>query len=259
MLLLVMTFTANAQNQAPSRDAHRIELSEVTPSNHDQLDDPVFYSILNIKNTPEQGFEDESQETAPTHFQDSRPFETRRQDETNRNFGNNILGLNPFHITTVGVGFSISYERALDEDNYFSFYIPATLSFPVESDIYRNANPYFFLSPGLKIYPTGGKGKVRYGVGPSLVMVYARDDLYPDYYPQYPGISFKPNEPIFMLGMMVTNSLNMNPNEHLHLSLELGLGTTYYHSFRGMYTSTGSFGQAPQILVDFGFKMGYRF
>ena len=58
----------------------------------------------------------------------------------------------------------------------------------------------------------------------------------------------------YKLGMMITNSLNVNPTKRLHMGLELGLGFTYLDNI-----DNNNFSDGPLNLVQFGFKVGYRF
>lgn len=179
-------------------------------------------------------------------------------------YGNHILSFSPFQANNAGVGFGLSYEAALDENHFFSFYLPVSISFPPENSGYYGSpgqSPYFFVSPGLKIYPTGGKGKIRYSVGPNLTMIYAHDYVHQYPFGPYPGTQpLYRKENIFLLGLMVTNGLNMNPTEHLHLALEIGVGASYYSSTGHNYGSNiGGLSETPAPLIQVGFKMGYRF
>ena len=56
----------------------------------------------------------------------------------------------------------------------------------------------------------------------------------------------------FLVGMMVNNSLNVNPSEHLYIGLELGLGFTYIDKVNDIK-------QGANPLVQGAFKVGYRF
>jgi hypothetical protein len=183
-------------------------------------------------------------------------------------YGKNILSASPMSVTDRGVGFGLGYERSLDNKGIFSLNLPVIYAFNVDDDQYYNYTPgvydrveyMLYAYPGVKIYPTGAFGKVRYGVGPSLVI--AAGQQYDDrgYY-NYPN-PYDPNDPWqtwgprygsrFMLGTMINNSLNINPTSHLYLGLELGLGVTYLNTFEGR-----NFGTDP--LVQLSFRIGYRF
>ncbi len=182
-------------------------------------------------------------------------------------YGKNLLTVAPVVITDQGVGFGLSYERSLDGKGMFSFYLPLAYSFRVQEDNYfwgpggYNKTEYMaYAYPGVKIYPTGAFGKVRYGIGPSLVLGVGEQydnsyySGYPDIivYPPYPGSSNPAYVSRFVLGAMVNNSLNINPTERLYLGMELGLGVTYMNKWDNWNGRT-------QPLVQAAFRIGYRF
>lgn len=191
------------------------------------------------------------------------------REESNRpklKYGRNIIALAPLQITE-GVGLGLSYERVLDKRGILSLYIPAAVAFNGNNSggeffpggYYNNYGPYnenyntYYIMPGLKIYPTGSKGKIRYAVGPSFALVFGQQYNY-YYYNTYPYTStpvYK-MEDRFAFGMMINNSLNMQPTPHLYLGLELGLGVTYIQKVGGVDVGTNTLGQ-------FAFKIGYRF
>jgi hypothetical protein len=109
----------------------------------------------------------------------------------------------------------------------------------------------FYLMPGIKIYPTGGFGKVKYAIGPSLVVADGTKtgEIYDPY---YGGTNQFISEDHFMLGMMVNQSVNINPTPRLYLGSEFGFGFTYINSLAGINQTTAG-------LVQFSFKVGYRF
>lgn len=187
-------------------------------------------------------------------------------------YGKNILSISPMFIAD-GVGVGLSYERMLDRKGIVSFYLPAGVAIRTD-DRYNYASPYYsgsggyyyggntsidyanvYIMPGVKIYPTGSKGKVRYAVGPNIAMVYGKTpkDGYlgtdpTTGYPMYG--SYMADR--FTLGVMVTNSLNLQPTPHLSLGMELGLGVSYINQHDGI--SQGETG-----LAQFSFRIGYRF
>jgi hypothetical protein len=105
-----------------------------------------------------------------------------------------------------------------------------------------------YAMPGIKIYPTGSFGTVRYAVGPSLVIASGEKSYVPNslYNPAYH------TDTHFMLGMVVNNSLNINPNPHVYLGLELGMGFTYLNRVAGLNQDTN-------FLIQGAFKVGFRF
>jgi hypothetical protein len=176
-------------------------------------------------------------------------------NESRSDYGNNILSFSPLQVSDRGVGFALSYERVLDKNrNLVSFYFPITAALNnFNNDDYQT---YYFM-PGIKIYPTGGKGVIRYGVGPNITYATGKMNVQEQLLDPSGGfIGTKMVEKDFYkLGMMITNSLNVNPTKRLHMGLELGLGFTYLDNIDdNSFSSDGPFN-----LAQFGFKVGYRF
>ena len=178
-------------------------------------------------------------------------------------YGNNILAVSPLQVSNPGVGFGISYERDLDKKGIVSLYLPLAISF-ANTDNYNNyyySYPYpsvkyttGFFMPGLKFYPTGSKGKVKYAVGPNLAIVAGQRPVATPVILIYPGpteIYSMKNR--FSLGTMVFNSLNINPTPHLNIGLEMGMGVSYIDMTDGVNT-----GMMP-FLFQLNAKIGYRF
>jgi hypothetical protein len=173
----------------------------------------------------------------------------------------NILSIAPLQISDNGIGVGVSYERTLDKGGIVSFYLPVYLTWSVNSDPnnynyntggYNNSlvssDPMFYAAPGIKIYPTSNKGKVKYAVGPSIVVASGQKT----YYDNNGGYTYETKQSRFMMGVMVVNSLNINPTPKIYLGLELGLGGTYINQTAGAI-------QQAQGLEEFSFRIGYRF
>lgn len=260
ILTLAGLFTLSnvfAQDQLYKKNGESLEVkvNEVTPrtisyKKYDNQDGPT-YTIPKgdvSKIVYENGSED--------YFGEPRPERATKKVD----YGNNILSVMPLQLTT-GVGVGIAYERVLDQENILSFYLPVTVAFtdnsfdPIMGPTTGNSTrPTFYFMPGLKFYPTGGKGVVRYAVGPNLVYVqgerFLNDFIYDDFgniIGQDVGWRTRT-----ALGIMVNNSLNINPSARIHLGLELGLGFTYFNRVANRNTDV-------EGLVQFGFKVGYRF
>jgi len=178
----------------------------------------------------------------------------------NVKYGNNIISVMPMQITS-NVGVGMAYERVLDKAGILSFYLPVTVAFnPQATDPVTgirtgaNNNPEWFIMPGLKFYPTGGKGVVRYGIGPNLAYITGKRWINDFVYDNMGNIVAVDSgwRTRSTLGIMITNSLNINPNAHLHLGLELGMGFSYFNKI-------GSRNENVAFLGQFGFKIGYRF
>lgn len=194
------------------------------------------------------------------------PMRRRAKDdegiENNKklNYAPNLLSLAPFQFTENGLGVGLSYERSLDSRGVIAFYLPVMLTFDLNNGTYYdyNANAYknspadmmFYAMPGIKIYPTGSQGFVKYGVGPSLVIADGQKSN--AVYDNNTGITSEQTQTHFMLGMIINNSVNFNPSEHIYLGLELGLGFTYLNRVGGLNQDTNG-------LVQGSFKIGYRF
>ncbi len=184
-----------------------------------------------------------------------------RKPRKKADYGNNIIAIAPLQITN-NIGIGLSYERVLDKENILSFYLPFAMSFgnsnfdPVTGQRISNGstNPRYYLMPGLKFYPTGGKGVVRYAVGPNIAFATGKESgtwFLLDDNGNVIGVDSS-DRTRTMLGIMVTNSLNINPTEKIYLGLELGLGFTYLNKIGGLNDNT-------EALAQFAFRIGYRF
>ena len=171
-------------------------------------------------------------------------------------YGNNIISVMPMQILTNNVGVGMAYERVLDQAGILSFYLPVAIEFgrnnsqfgpaPINGKTY----PTYYIMPGLKLYHTGGKGVVRYAVGPNIAYLSGKEFNF--IYDNMGNIIGQGEQSRTALGIMVTNSLNINPTKNLHLGLELGLGFTYFNKL-------GNVEMGTDALAQFGFKIGYRF
>lgn len=174
-------------------------------------------------------------------------------------YAKNILSIAPLQLSDNGIGIGASYERRLDKEGVVSFYLPVYLTWNTNnSNNYNNntytADPMFYVAPGIKIYPTGDQGKVKYAVGPNLVIATGSQTNDNGYYNNsgYYTYGYETRDSRFMMGIMVINSLNINPTPNLYLGLELGVGDTYINKTDGGL-------QQQQGLVEFSFRIGYRF
>lgn len=183
------------------------------------------------------------------------PTEENRPARKQVKYGNNIISVMPMQIMTYDVGVGIAYERVLDNAGILSFYLPVMVEFDgTNNNSFINPNgksyPAYYVMPGLKLYPTGSRGVVRYAVGPNLA--YRTGKEYILNYDNFGNIVGETEETSTALGIMVTNSLNINPTKNIHMGLELGLGFTYFNKLGGVEMGT-------EALAQFGFKIGYRF
>lgn len=248
-----ITYKANDEVAAPSYEINKNDVKKI------EYEDGTV-----------EKFESDSYRDRMRVSMDSREKGRPENRRKNRglNYGDNIIALAPLQVSEDGVGIGLSYERVLDKKGIVSFYFPIVWTFTGdgEDNYGRNygatddlQNVYFM--PGLKIYPTGSKGLVKYSIGPSLLFAVGEAYRYYDYYgPYYSSTSsyYGPYYPYmskstrFTFGMMINNTLNVNPTEHLYLGLELGLGVSYIHTIDNIRYD-------PIGLAQFGFKVGYRF
>ena len=181
------------------------------------------------------------------------------------------IAIAPFQYTETGVGFGLSYERALDHQGIISAYVPAIGSFNMGRNNNNNYNNYygnynggtnymFSVMPGVKFYPTG-MGKVKYALGPNAVIGYGRNSNYgyadPYYYTYNSSTLYAPyyyTSNRFILGMMLNNSLNVNATPHLYIGAEMGFGFTYL-----TMNTRYNYNEGMKFLTQGAFKIGYTF
>ncbi len=195
----------------------------------------------------------------------SAPAVGERERMSLPGYGHNILALAPIQMTnesTAGVG--IQYERILDKGGIISLYLPVAFSFyedEVSNPISSSAPPakksriFTYLYPGAKIYPAGSAHRVSYSVGPTFALGFGdkyKENLTLD--PVSGSVIRKYEEAsVFKAGFLVNNGLNIQPTKALYVGLELGIGIYYYNN------ETTDFAAGDEPMVQFNFKMGYRF
>jgi len=182
-------------------------------------------------------------------------------------YSRDVIAIAPLQYTETGIGTSLSYEHSLDHDGYLALYVPVIATFDLghRNDYYNGYGNYhhndmmMYAMPGIKFYPTG-LGKVKYAIGPSVVVAYGEKTMDyvvdPYYYTTYPTYSsyapYSTTETRFVFGMMINNSLNINATPRLYVGLEMGLGFSYIDNI-------GGFNRGASFLTQGSFKMGYRF
>ncbi len=279
--VMLLAINASAQDKLYKRNGDVIEgkVTEVTSKTvtfrkANNPDGPV-YSInkselesIEYKNGTEEEFD------APAEMR--KPVRHGKVDNTK--YGNNILALSPVSFNNDGVGLGLSYERVLGKKGIASFYLPLTVAFNMNNRNNYYGSGYndnitystFNAMPGIKFYPTGNRGKVRYAVGPNVLVSYGTEPGYytsPMYYPNGTIASYNYNSiERFRMGMLVSNSLNICPTPHLYLGLELNLGfvylneTNYSSSYYNNYYYGGYYDNNDDVVyAQFAFKIGYRF
>jgi hypothetical protein len=61
------------------------------------------------------------------------------------------------------------------------------------------------------------------------------------------------DESVFKAGFLINNGLNIQPTKALYIGLELGFGIYYFNN------ESDDFSAGDEPMVQFNFKMGYRF
>lgn len=258
---LTVYCSASAQDKIYKRNGDVIEarITEISPRNvsYRQFNNPdgPVYSIGKgdvDKVVYENGVED--------HFNEGgnkMPGRHLRGRYVNEPFGKSIIAAAPFDVSENGVGAGISYECTLDKHGIISFYLPVSVTVNhTDYDNYYYGGTYgpvpthtmFHAMPGVKIYPTGNRGVVKYSVGPSFVIATGNGD----YDEVYNNGNYSPLGNHFLFGMMIMNSLNINPSPHLFMSLDFGVGGSYVSQIDGLT-------QRNEALVQFAYRIGYRF
>jgi len=266
-LLIAICSTAFAQDKIYKRNGDVVEakiksigVKTITYVRFDNQTGPE-YTI--IKNEVEKVVYQNGNEEEFANGRAPRPSRHARADSDQDEhivYKHNVLAIAPLQFTENGLGFGLSYERSLDKKGYISFYLPAALTFNLNNGTYYNqstganqnipADPMFYAMPGIKVYPTGCNGLVRYSVGPSVVIGDGQKSS-ATYDPSGNATSYYTQDHL-VLGIIVNNTLNINPNPHIFLGLELGFGFTYLNRIGGL-------NQGTEGLVQGGFKIGYRF
>lgn len=171
-----------------------------------------------------------------------------------------ILAFSPIAFTENGVGFAFSFEQGIDKSGIIAYSLPIIATFNLnnaqESANNKHQDGMVYFSPGIKFYPTSSYGRVKYAIGPSLVLGAGEKTTGGDTYVYVPYGSYQfvpyQTQSKFLLGIMVNNSLNINPTPHFYMGLEFGFGFTYINTLGG--TNQGITG-----ITQSGFKLGYRF
>lgn len=263
---------ANAQDRLYKRDGsiEEVKIKEVGTrtiiyKKWSNIEGPDF---VILKNEIERiKFQNGDEENFGRYGAETRAIKERRISGTR--YGNNILSFSPVHMTnTSAVGFGLSYERVLDKNNILSFYFPIVYSFKNNNDYYdpsvssytNNKSTMLWVYPGIKIYPTGNNGVVRYSVGPCLAFGSGSRNYANSVFDPVSNsyIIVQHEESVFVMGLLVNNSLNIQPTPKLHLGLELGIGIPYYTDEKNNNSYYYNlYKDLP--LVQFNFNIGYRF
>lgn len=271
--MIVLSCSLYAQDKIFMRDGETIDAKiktvgtkTVTYSRYDNQSGPEYtimkIEVLKIKyqNGSEDVFEDILPH-GPHRYMRQHKTATSSEPATDPKvkYGPNLVALAPVQFTENGLGFSLSYERVLDKTGIIAFSMPVAATFNLNNGTYYNnatgtytngnQDAMYYAMPGIKLYPTGCYGRVRYGIGPSVVVATGQKSSV--VYDTYGNMNYQAQTHT-ILGMMINNSLNINPSAHIYLGFELGLGFTYLNKVGGLNQNTNG-------IVEGSFKVGYRF
>jgi hypothetical protein len=167
-------------------------------------------------------------------------------------YSRDVISLAPLQFTENGLGIGLAWEHSLDREGFVALELPLVMTMnPNNNNAYHNQNDMmYYAMPGLKFYPTG-LGKVKYALGPSVV-VGAGEKTWDNYDPYYSSYHGTTTESHFVLGMLINNSLNINPTPRMHLGLDFGMGFSYINRI-------GGYNDGMKFLTQGSFKVGYRF
>jgi hypothetical protein len=210
---------------------------------------------------------------SPARMHRDRRAPVRERSSSKIKYGRNIFSVAPIFMTnTSATGVGLAYEHIVDRNGIFSIYLPAAYSFKTNrynNNYYNPGYPYesrnshmFWFYPGVKIYPTSSFGKVRYAVGASIAIGSGSESYTEQIYNPSTNTTnyYSRRNSNFIMGAMLTNSLNIQPTAHLYLGLELGLGIPYVVEDDYNYNYYGGYGTYnDEPLVQFNFRIGYRF
>ena len=173
-------------------------------------------------------------------------------------YGRSVLSISPVTITDAGVeGFGIGFETAIDKNGLIAFSMPLVISInKVDGTSYISSSSYyntvsanysvFCAYPGIKIYPRGAFGLFRYSVGPNFVIESGKTGSYDN------NTATWTTQSLAKFGIMVTNSLNINPSPKFYCGIDFGFGITYVNTVGGVDQGVGG-------LARLAFSLGYRF
>ncbi len=173
----------------------------------------------------------------------------------------NIISVIPFQFTENGLGFGASYERIVDKKGMIAVYIPVMATFNVANSnrIYDyntgnystgKADAMYYAMPGIKFYPTGSHGIIKYAVGLSAVVANGKmsTDL-----TNLHGLNVTEKvSPHFIAGGMLQNSVNVNTGKNVYMGAEVGVGSSFVNR-------SGNSDLGNKFLIQGGLKVGYRF
>ncbi|MGN6568508.1 MAG: hypothetical protein ACTHJ0_11175 [Flavipsychrobacter sp.] len=177
---------------------------------------------------------------------------------SSKKYGENIISIAPLQgmddLVQNTLGFAVCYERMLNKYGTLCVYIPAIyrnsstdLNMYYQKDIHYTS--YYFL-PGIKYYPAGSRGVVRYALGGSLIFGGGSSDNAIDSYGNHVPSNYS------LWGFMINNSVNICPFPYLYFGLEIGIGVAGINK-ENVFKLRDDINALP--VQQYSFKVGYRF
>lgn len=274
--LLLFTATVSAQDTIYQRDGKQISgkvlnvsSREVSYKNAANPDGPEYK--LPMRDVTRIVYQDGSEDkripgTAHMRHRQSVP----PKSHTSADYKNNIAAVSLLSVSDAGMTMGLSYERILDKKGIVSVYLPVAYYLKT----WGNDNDYvlpgpslnrdsriFEFRPAVKVYPFNARGKVRYAVGPQLSYTdgHFRRDFFRVSSPSF-------NVAVKRVGMLLNQSLMLQPSPYMYIGLEGGFGYTF--SNKSTEVVYGPYGDIkPGVFREMGttrlahliFSIGYRF
>lgn len=273
---LLTVQAATAQDKIYRRNGKVIEakikevgIRNITFKRYDNQQGPDF--TIGRNDVRRIVFENGSEENM-SRFDDHRVISAEERKERAKEesgYGRNIISIAPIQFTNTSVtGVGLHYERQLDRRGVFHFYLPLVYSFRTEENYNYNTGKYdhnmvkmFWTYPGIKFYPAGSQHRVTYSVGPSLAIGTGQQPVSRTEFNPVTGYNETTyhNENVFRMGLVVNNGLNIQPTSNFYIGLELGLGIPYIYNTSSDNSTSSNVGLMDEPMVQFNFKLGYRF
>jgi hypothetical protein len=262
--LLYISFSLCALHASAQDRIYKKDGSEVQAIIKSRTEKEVTYKKFDNPDGPDYTIS--QRDIKSISYQDGRSYEVKKTAQ--KKYGNNILSLTP--IAYLGdmngesnqAGIGINYERILDKKGMISFVLPVFFALPTEtSHGYVSAEGHQYSSycimPGLKYYPTGSRGIVKYAISASFYLMQGNE---PDAYYNnatagyYSTISSDRHYTVS--GFMLGNSIVVHPMPHLYLEAILGFGFNYVDN---RLLNNDVLNSATNPTAYFAMKAGYRF
>jgi len=172
----------------------------------------------------------------------------------------------PLVRTESGLGFGASYERFLGKKGIISIYVPVYFvwkTYDIELDSIGNhakinytksaTDQMSYIAPGLKIYPAGCQGPVKYAVGVSCLIAKGTTTASENGgYTYNFGVTNGSKYNRSVTGFLIANDINIAITRRFVMRVELDGGLTTSNNTEGV-------AQEMEPLYNVSLHVGYRF